>query len=788
MKKILAVTLAVIVTLTSFNVSAKADGGGKYVSDVYFAYAKTEEEAVQWLADNGWEPISGSNDFNAGKESSFDSAMAVAMGIKRTDNASEAITDMAVMNMKGGYSFPDYEALVQEKKTQIDEFINSFLPAIREYRANYNGEGSAVGKARADFAYTALNHFIDGDPNERYAANDTGMPLGDLLLQPLRQEGNEAGGDLQQILLESSGAAVLTIETLLGLAADTGNDTWVTRLSELSGDQLLENLEKYVPEAAGQNVSASVADQYLMQYFGDAARILADQWPDIHERLTWYEDYNNQNDLWMKDGETAEAYTERAESHFETLMKDQPETYDEIYQKYYSCYSLYNAMADVNYAGDWGETLCDFFNPGNNADYTGNVEAFLPFAAVLSEGQRASLSFLPLNTLLTAGLSSEEGITKVFNDSVNIWNSTEPLSVYSGINRGIFRGGVALTNEALMEKNQGHDPFADIIELRGVVNITCTAAVIVGLTAMCIGGTLLITASTHVAPEVQAGIAHYSFVIDDYLESLSVLSEESQADIIQSLNEAENALARYENQASQTISGVQSVGKIFTGIGGALLLGVACVKAYQLYEYYNVDFTAIPLMIVDEADIVSYTTDENGNELKNINFNQFAYYQAAQCNRQAVGQLSDWQSGVEKYAEWGCGDVADLNGDFGQEWLALYTVKNTAKGNPILADSLKLQYGNKEMPKGCTVGLHFFTMTNAVDLGDEAYSYNNDKHGVYFFWDSDANAVPADAGATASAFSVGHLALAGACGLVLGLLIAYLISLSKKKKKAAQGA
>jgi len=189
------------------------------------------------------------------------------------------------------------------------------------------------------------------------------------------------------------------------------------------------------------------------------------------------------------------------------------------------------------------------------------------------------------------------------------------------------------------------------------------------------------------------------------------------------------------------------------------------------------------MMIVDEADIVSYTTDASGNELKNINFNQFAYYQAAKCNRQDVGKLSDWQSGVEKYAEWGCGDAVDLNGDFGQEWLALYTVKNTAKGNPILADSLTLQYGSQEVPKGCTQKLHFFTMTNAVNIADTAYSYNDSKKGVYFFWDSDANAVPAE---TASVFSVGQLALAGAGGVLLGLLIAFLISLSKKKKREAQ--
>ena len=76
-------------------------------------------------------------------------------------------------------------------------------------------------------------------------------------------------------------------------------------------------------------------------------------------------------------------------------------------------------------------------------------------------------------------------------------------------------------------------------------------------------------------------------------------------------------------------------------------------------------------------------------------------------------------------------------------------------------------------------------MTNAVDLGDTAYSYNNNKNGVYFFWDGDAKAV---SNKTASSFGAGQLALAGAGGLVLGLLIATIVFMPRKKKKEEQAA
>ena len=111
-----------------------SENTGKYVSDVFIAYGKTEDKAKEWLEANGWEPVKG--DFNAGKASFWDDNklakdnVAAVMGIKRTDNEKAAITDLAVMNMTGGYSVPAYEELVKEKKAEIDECVNSLLPML----------------------------------------------------------------------------------------------------------------------------------------------------------------------------------------------------------------------------------------------------------------------------------------------------------------------------------------------------------------------------------------------------------------------------------------------------------------------------------------------------------------------------------------------------------------------------------------------------------------------------------------------------------------------------------
>ena len=234
-------------------------------------------------------------------------------------------------------------------------------------------------------------------------------------------------------------------------------------------------------------------------------------------------------------------------------------------------------------------------------------------------------------------------------------------------------------------------------------------------------------------------------------------------------------------------------GRVVLGIGGVLLIGAAVVSAVRLAMYYDRDMLPIPRMIVDESDVVTYLTDDdgnpvlddNGNQKTNIDFNTYEFYEAVKCNRPEVGEIGDWNSGVKEYKDHNCYDVADLNCDMGQEWVALYTVKSENKGNPVYADSLTLQYGKKDMPKGCSQSLHLFTYKNAVDLGDTAWAYNNGKKGVYFFWDADENAFAED---TASTFTGGQMALAGIGGLILGIAGATLVLGRKRRKDEPEAA
>ena len=382
---LLAVIMLASIPLGTMYASAEEKTNGKYLKDVFVAYGETEDEANKWLKENGWEPVKG--DLNAGntsKATGYKNAVAV-MGIKRTNNAEEAITDMATMNMKRDYSFDDYKNLIKEKGVDIDQFIKTFIPVLEEYRANYNGKGSEGGKKRAKFAHDLLNKFYDGDPEEDYAGNDTGLPLGDLLLNKtttelgkeyseLSAEQKKTTGDLRQIIMESTGPAIMFVEQTLSVATDTRKTSWLDLLKTLTGTSLTKNVQLYVEEAKGKKLTTSQAKQYLNAHYQDPAKQLQSEWSDVHNNVLWFESYCKQNDLWRKEDETQEQYNERVTAYFDNLKKTDENRYNDEFNRDEDVGNYYTVLTDVTYSGAWGKTLYEFFadpketNPGNPVD------------------------------------------------------------------------------------------------------------------------------------------------------------------------------------------------------------------------------------------------------------------------------------------------------------------------------------------------------------------------------------------------------------------------------------
>ena len=115
-----------IVYPTQLVASAADNSGKKYISEVKVGMGETSEQASKELIDEGYTILA--DDKGSYADLNKDAGTGhiakegpnqkiVYLGYKTTDDASDAITDLAVMNMHGGYDFEDYNKLMD---TQMD--------------------------------------------------------------------------------------------------------------------------------------------------------------------------------------------------------------------------------------------------------------------------------------------------------------------------------------------------------------------------------------------------------------------------------------------------------------------------------------------------------------------------------------------------------------------------------------------------------------------------------------------------------------------------------------------
>ena len=265
-RSVLAVFLAVLTgMLPTVRVFAARTESPDYVSEVkiFMGSGSAAESEGFTLLKNGSNPVDLNKNAGGGLGSKGDKA--VYLGYKTTKNRSEAITDIALMNMKGGYRTRDYEVLMeQQMSAQIVPFVESFLSALEEYRANYASE-YPENKQRAEYVHDMLDKLTDDDcggaglgelflnetvyemAKPRYDAlsaeekSKTSLYKVNLQVRDaLSETEKNKHADILTIIAQSNGNATLLIESLIARATDANDTTWVDRFCELTYDDLVE--------------------------------------------------------------------------------------------------------------------------------------------------------------------------------------------------------------------------------------------------------------------------------------------------------------------------------------------------------------------------------------------------------------------------------------------------------------------------------------------------------------------------------------------------------------------
>ena len=873
-RNILAVILALLMAvLTPARVLADAQSAQPaYISDVMVGMGETAEEAKKALTDAGFTVLD--HNVNEGAGSVFKTEKFVYIGYKTTTDSSEAITDLAVMNMNGGYSFSDYEVLMDKyRDSQIKPFIEHFIATIKEYRANYNSANEA-NKAKAQYAYKILSAIIE---------DDTGGNMGDLLLNQTKEERGlsddeykalpdevrKSTVDLTTALMQGNTQVILLMEQTLAMAADTNETTWLERLSDLGPDGLEA---KY----AEKGIRPTDAALEMAALYNDTAKVLLSSWEEMRTTLLDYEDQlvaeGNDAEAAEIDPDDITAAVQIGAADMEANevdVTDPSDMMDMVNRSLESSLQLAETVEEsrapalyyvLKYTPYGDGTMYDFFTKPYAEVSGDNLSALYPMVSTLTDGQIAAIDFLSLETILQIGTTTCDSYIDCGEENSDLLEAierTRHVSLYLNVNREIFGNTTALTSEALREQalsgGSWFGPNSDLLGLSGLTALSWAASG-VSLAVALISATkvssftrpfvhldmaaqdianftsnnmtvisdlptsvplnsgdmwafaddVLATAKFNVT-RCSAGLnVNYSFDLAQFKdgvgfdkffqldtgfynefmdEPLNAFNKEMNKSFVIELdsalgeqvnlnvNNAEELTKELDRVKENTIQSNLKWSKaqtISTFVFAILAVVSIALTAYDIYRYYNINYTPIPKYIVDEADITYL--DADGNKL--VTRNDTAYYAVAKTNRPETHE----QHQALK-------DYADLNGDAGQEWLALYSAKQTG-GEPILANSLKVVTGSTSLPEGYTKGIHMFGSNAAANLTDSRYTYNDNLNGIYVYFRTETASVSTE---TASVFSGSAIALVGTgCGLAGAALGALATVLVKRKKEEPQ--
>ena len=379
-----------------------------YLSDLKLAEADTEEEAKNLLTGEGYTVLD--KNLNPGGDK------AVYLGYKKSTNVDDAITDIRVMNMNGGFNITDYETIKNDAIQEYKKTIDNYRIAAKEFAENYK-----IGKKEALLAYRQLNYYY-------VEKNGVKTNLGDYLLNfP------EKNDDFVDILFKGNPTILDNMRILLAMGVSDGG-ALIDRIKESVGKEDVYTKENYFESAKELVGKTQQLKKLLKDAKNEIDEINAD--PDMTE-----EEKNSA--LIMP------RYTYTLTLAFDEILKDIPQ-------------------------GE-GSNYSEYFDKTAVTDYS----VVYPFVDAMTPGQLAMAVSGQLHSVLVYNaveMSDEELEAKLSEVEENF----EPMSVYFGTDMDLLEGSIGVTSDALREEAATGNRWSSCFMGGGAEGITISALIGVG--------------------------------------------------------------------------------------------------------------------------------------------------------------------------------------------------------------------------------------------------------------------------------------------------------------------
>ena len=735
-KKILSLIL-VITTLFLATVPVYATKDEEYLSDLRIIYADDYEEAKATLAETvleGYKLLNANLNENTGKTG-------VWLAYKTTTDIEDAITDISVMQMNGGYQEGNYQEMIKQSYNEYLEFGENYLTAIEYFKTGYD-----AGHYLSKIAHRLLNFYnvvtegIDEIPEYE------GELLGNIFF------GSIDASDLATMFMEGNSYALSNIRSLISMGVSYNEN----------GKTYLENV---AIEAEKYTADNSI---YNNEDYNDIAGSIASA---ISAFKAMFEEY--------------EAY--------ESELNYEDEELTDLEIEYMEYMYIAKLMRGTNYLN--GKTLYQFCK-----DYQINKEDYseiYPLVAALNEGQVAMTKVNHYYDVVrySSPIKSSEALDEELASAEEKY-SDNPFNVYAGVDRTIYRDTFALTSEAYRANAFTEEGLAAYLGRDELINATMNIVGIAGIAVLSLTGVFHISekvALNRVMDKFyEQGNRYFdaNFItnsnnksvtltqfLDEIFEeydipgyngvNLSKYAAQQKLDIIgdiinkdpdffptfdkekifavkdkwtniqrhdpviKSAKEAADSAQEHYAYSTSDLGAFYVIGGIFTLIS-AIRLGI------EIYNYYHPTYDDIPTAMVDLIDTV------DGDRY--IKYD--VVYEAETKNGDLV--------------------AADLNAFSANRWNALYYTKSYEAGKPLLADSFVVS-NNNNTPAKDYAPVHRFGEVVSYNLNK--YNFNDD-YTIYLSVKQSENQKSAVADVPeiiGSVFSAGYLVLAGGVGIAVGV-------------------
>lgn len=360
----------------------------------------------------------------------------IFLGFKTSKEETEAVRGMKMLEMGHGYDWFDYQKIAEGQMEKIEPLAADIKLAGAEMAENIRKGGKAAILAKDYLNYLYFTKKVDYQNVSVTKEKQVRYPMGDYLT------GSDADTQMiKKIIVQANGGSLTALYSYLSIGVSDLEETWAERI---------EKSETYI-ESDPSYTQNTMWDRMFYEYALELLPVLKDFAAGYQKAENRKRNHDGQVVTTDIDAEGEELSVDNAEDVMEASGEDSAG--DIMYETAYGVLNEFSAGGEK--VGDYLLSLA-----GDTYQKRSDYRKIYPLVEALTDGQYAMMKIVGLPQMALSLIHSSEVFDEMESRKAktiqNIKTATggdEALCVWAGVNTEFYEREVAMTSEAIREKN-----------------------------------------------------------------------------------------------------------------------------------------------------------------------------------------------------------------------------------------------------------------------------------------------------------------------------------------------